>query len=220
MDINQAYEFCQFIANKDRNGIIKPSQFNSFAHVAQDDAINRRLRDLDKDQANRDELAPIMVTTEGSSTDKGVLTIPPEYLRYSAGFVIDPITRATLAEIDLLTPSQFGKREMSRLKGPVPEHPVAKMEPGQLQLAPRKEMLVTLTFVKKYQPPNWDYTILDGLARYNDTAIAGETGKVSQGFSLAQTAHNEICFRILQYMGVNLSHETLLQYGLTKEQIS
>lgn len=220
MNIDQAYEFCQFIANKDRNGIIKPSEFNTFAPVAQDDAINKRLAGLDKDQANRDELMPILVTAEKDTAADGTFLLPADYLRYSAGFIIDKGTKQALAEIDLLTSSQFGKRELSRLKGPADLYPIAKMESGKVTIAPRKVFTLHFSYVCKYKAPNWDYNVVEGVARYNPSVVAGVTGNISQDFSLAQTAHNEICFRILQYMGINLSHDTLLQYGLTKEKLS
>lgn len=219
MTINQAYEFCKDIANKDRSGVIPPSRFNLFALVAQQDAVAKRLRFLDQDQANLDELLPVLATKEEKLSPAGRMAFPPDYLRFSAAFRLDPVSKAVLAPLDLLTPAQFGKRGISRLKGPLDNYPIAKLEPGFLQVAPRKDFTVQFTYIRKYADPNWDYTLEDGEAVYNDTVTAGLTGKKSQGFVLAETAHIEICFRILQYIGVSLSHDTLLQYGLTQEKL-
>jgi hypothetical protein len=79
---------------------------------------------------------------------------------------------------------------------------------------------VLLSYVKNPVDPNWDYTIVDGQPVYNATSTPGQTGKVSQDFSVNPNtnAHLEICFMILQSVGVNLDALQITQYSLQKEQ--
>lgn len=222
MNINQAYLFCESIANKDRRGTFGPDEFNLWAESAQDAVFKRMVPEYGKIEEVNPDLTPfISVMPDTETDDAGKIGYPEFYYKVTAVFTINEDGYIQGAGTKL-TDAELGIRELSRLKPPTEDYPAFCFMDNHIQVSPRKKLKVRVFYVRRPKKPNFDYAIVNLKPVYNndpDPLNAGETGTPSVDFELPGMNY-EVCFRILQYAGVNLTDQMLLQYGLTLEQLN
>lgn len=221
MNINQAYLFCESIANKDRRGTFGPDEFNLWAESAQDVVFKRMVPEYGTITDFNPDLIPFISVKEDEIGANGQVAYPEDYYTITSIFTLDKETQKVKGFADKLTAAELGIRELSRLKPPTLKYPVFSFMDKGIQLAPREQVLVRVHYIRRPKKPNFDYTIINLKHVYNadpDPLKAGETGSPSVDFEVPGMNY-EVCFRILQYAGVNLTDQMLLQYGLTLEQL-
>ena len=62
---------------------------------------------------------------------------------------------------------------------------------------------VGLSFIRKPNPPNWAYVVINGKTLYNDN--------VSTDFELHSSEESELVYRILAYAGISIQKPELTQ---------
>lgn len=213
MTINEAYIFCEKVANKDQQGLLGPATFNAFAPAAQLDAILVRAPFYGSEQGITDELLPVVnsVTITVSSTGLVPKTDYPGYIRALSLFGAGS-DGSMLNEADLLPLDQFRKRATSESRVPSLEFPIAGMNKAGMEIRPKLIGKVIFDYIESPTSPRWAFT---GTA--NDP-VYDPTNSVN--FVLPDSTHVELCARVLVYAGLHLSNTQLENWGLTRASIT
>lgn len=231
MDINQAYQFVQYVANKKQAGRITPDNFNLLAPLAQHEAIMKRfgnpktyannvpipIMGHDMNTKAQDDLRTILKRDDNSGAGHDTTTTNLlAWAEFTDYLHINNLERLDGTPVAQLKMSELNKRRKSLIKPPATDYPIMALEQDGIRVYPNVTDLV-LIYYRKPADPNWDYTLSGTNPVYNDTVTPGETGKISQDFELPYELHTEICMLILQHIGVNLSHAEVTQYAQMKE---
>lgn len=221
MNIDEAYRFVNFIANKKQYGQIRPIDFNLLAPQAQMQAImsafgnprtytnGRPIPIIGHTMTTKtqDNLKPLLVRDDnggaGFSTTDNELDYPSNYLH------IDVLEKMNGKPIDHLLTSEIGKRRISLIKGPDVTYPISAMYSDKIRVYPDLTDDIVIVYIKEPNTPKWAYT----LSGTNPVYDAGS----SVQFDLPVDMHNEIAINILQFIGINLGREELTQYAQSKE---
>lgn len=213
MNINEAYIFCEKVANKDQQGLLGPATFTAFAPAAQLDAILVRAPFYGAEQGITDELQPVIASISTPINSTGVLQSNqiPNYLRALAITATD-VNYNPVAEIDLLPVDQFRKRQVSKSQYPSQEFAIATMINNGLSIAPKNIGNIIFDYIKIPAAPAWGYTGDSNNPVYNPAT--------SVNFTLPEGTHIELCARILVYAGLHLSDDQLTNWGLARASIT
>lgn len=218
MTINECYIFCQFIFNKYQNGYITPSQFNNLAPIMQMALINDRLGNVKKyrphdpvppygyglGQKAIEELRPLYELPAPIAVASGQATIPTDMLyldsmsNHSTGYIMQQASRD---EIFILNKSV--------IKPPTANYPYFVPNDTYWDIFPTSLTFVRVKYVRRPATPVWGYNIVNDEPVYD----AG----TSQDFETSDMTHLEICWRILQAIGVSLSLLEITQYAEQSE---
>lgn len=210
MTIDEAYRFVLLVSNSEQNGKITPGQFNLLAKQAQINYLRDRFHNEKKNlapdatlygygssQKSIDDISPFIVK-ETISLTQGIGDKPVDYLH---------IDSATLGNktIDFLDHHQLRLRKNSHLVPPSTDHPIGCFIGDKMEIAPSTITSIDFYYLKTPIDPVW--------AHNNNVYDPG----ASVDWKLNLECHNELCYWILQKIGVNISHELLTQYSLNKE---
>lgn len=236
MNINQAYVFCEKVANKDKQGLLGPSTFTAFAIASQNDAILMRAPLYGSLQSVSDDLAPVLVSLKEAMPTSGILpksriprhlrslhlvsALEPEEMPEESSMIGQAAEYEPFRPIDLISVDQFRIRSLSEAYKPTDEFPIATITKDGLHVLPKTVNRIIFDYLEEPAEPNWDYNLVNGEPVYNATTTPGVTGKVSKDFTLPSSTHLEICARILVYAGLHLSNEQLQAWGLTQASIA
>jgi hypothetical protein len=231
MNINEAYRFVQFISNKNQRGNIKPDDFNLAAQRAQMDLFMQRYGNPTQYQYGSpkarvqwqdsrkvtDDLKEFLVEKQ-FILNEGKVSYPSDYSHLSSarGSFIEngencgdsPIIDAT--NVDLVNDNELAYRLSSFIDSPSHRYPVLAFYDKYMQVYPKDMQTITLTYLRRPQSPLWAYTITNNNPVYNPT--------LSINFEMPEDTHNEICYRILSYLGINLRDGELSQYAEKMKQ--
>ena len=230
MTINEAYKFVQFVSNKNQRGNIKPDDFNLIAERAQIDLFMQRYGNpaqyqygLPKPrigwqmtQKITDDIKPFLKKTSFMLTG-GQFSLPSDYVHLSSArgsFIMnkdcgqDPSVETTA--VDVLNDNELSLRLSSFIDAPSKRYPVMVFYDTYCQVYPTDMQSIVITYIRKPNKPVWAYTVTNNNAVYD----AGN----SVDFEMPDDTHNEICYRILSYLGVNLRDGELTQYAEKMKQ--
>lgn len=231
MNINEAYKFVQFISNKNQRGNIKPDDFNLAAQRAQMDLFMQRYGNPAQYQYGSpksrvqwqdsrkitDDLKQFLVQKQYPLTD-GKLNYPSDYSHLSSArgsFITNgeecgdnPTVDAT--NVDLVNDNELAYRLSSFIDRPSKRYPVLAFYDTYMQVYPKDMQSITLTYLRTPISPLWAYTLVGTNPVYNASA--------STNFEMPEDTHNEICYRILSYLGINLRDGELSQYAEKMKQ--
>ena len=215
MTIDQAYQFVQFVLNKDQSGYISPDQFNNISPIAQMALINDRIGNVKKyrqdhpipvygfgmNQKTREELRMLLVKPTNLTVTAGVATIPNDYLYYDTLAVSGKQAQECTEDeiVELLN---------SKIKPPTAMFPKVVVHSNGFNVYPTNSAALTVSYLRKPASPKWNYT--------GNPAVYNPTG--SQDFETSETTHLEICNRILQFCGLNLKLDEIVQWSEMAEQ--
>lgn len=223
MDINSAYLFIQYVANKQMSGTISPAQFNLLAPIAQLSLINDRLGNVKKYKPHDPVPAYGLGISQKVKEELGFLYVKSD-LAITAGVGQQP---SNLLYIDtLLTafpngkivtevpPDEFTRLKDSVIKPPTVTAPIfTRLQTSTgiigFHINPTSITAAVMFFVRRPTAPVWAYTVV------NDEPVYTSVG--SQNFETSDTTHLEVCSLILQAVGVNLDMATLEQYAQMEE---
>jgi len=217
MTIDQAYQFVQFVANKEQRGNITPDQFNMLAPLMQMSFINDRIGNLKKYRPHdpipeygygitrkaREELRPITVVAALTALGGGDFTLPSDFL-----YAITVNNSANAAILKETVRDEDFIIYTSVIKPPTVEFGTYSMRSSFLTVTPAS-IIPRLMYIKKPTDPRWNYT------NVNNSPVYTPTGSVN--FSVSELSHIEICMKILQAVGVNLSNDKILTYAGMEE---
>jgi hypothetical protein len=205
MTIDELYRFVQFIANKDQRGFVKPSEFNLAATRAQLDIIEEKFKEKNSHK-NLDDLAPVTekATITYSAGTNGAFTYPSNFLHFVSmtfnGKSVEIIGHEKLQNV-------LG----SQILAPNADNPVAVMIDEGFEIydgaSEANAGVCVLTYIKEPSAPKWTYTSINGISVYNASAAD------AQELTLPVSTNKDIIHKILEYIGVSLREEDLVQFG-------
>lgn len=217
MNINQAYEFIQYVANKKQRGIITPDQFNLLAPIAQLETISNLL-------GNEELLSPSGVPPYGYKSNlkidtllrplvTGPVTVTVDSSgnwNYPDGFIWpDAVHKADYTPIEIVDSDEFPNKKISVIHPPAAEYPVLVLRYPQGYCDPNNLVSFKMSYVKMPTDPYWAYTVT------NDEPVYQASGSVD--FAINALGHLRICMKILQAVGINLDMLQITAYATAKE---
>lgn len=235
MNINEAYQLVEFIAQKDRKGYLSPDKFNLLAAQGQwEVAIKIYMAGWPMDTESNDKLLPLLKSVQVQTNPlKGTFVKPADYwhissLQYKQFHNDKPSVQREFKELDN---NKFTHRLSSVLVPPTVDHPIFTQYGSEIKYAPVSIGMVQFDYLRMPRNPYWDYDIINEIAVYKasgqiidfNASIAGgfqAVPRLSQSldFDLPPQCHNDIVMCILQHMGVNIDNAGLTQYANAKQQ--
>ena len=220
ISVNEVYQTVLAIANKENRGYITPQEFNLFANQAQVDIFNEYLYDLDA--AKRPNFS-----YNGSYSSKSNLTqdklMPFKYKEaVTSGFNYNAqyYNRVISVENDLGNVAQevdyfdVAKILNKRLLKPTRYRPIWYQDFGGVYMEPSvdetgADITYTIGLLFKPAPPKFGYVVVNDKPLYNFFT--------STDFMLIETEKPKLVNKILQYAGVLLKDNTLIQAATAEE---
>lgn len=226
MSIDEAYNFCLYVANK-QNGNITPANFNLLAPIAQMSVLNDRLGNVKKyrphdpvppyalgiSQKSKEEIGKFLYISTSLSVTSGFVLIPAGIL------YLDAMTTGALSGVIVreVQADEFILLQSSAIRPPTVQKPVFMRVNGFFHFLPLSLTSAHAFYVKTPVTPLWNYTIVSGRPVYAETGGIIGSGN-SQGFQMGETVHVEICAKILQAIGISLDQNSITQYAELQEQ--
>jgi len=228
INVNELYQFVQFVANKSQSsGTITPSQFNLVLKRAYTQWVTERYNDPTKmsvgsnipsrygyqlNQKITDDIKHLIVDPAIYQVDKdGKLEYPGDYLhisscRYKYRKQLDCEDIIT-KEVDVkaMKDSEIGHVLTSQIVPPTKRYPYLAFYKDYIQFFPKDLGQVVMTYLKKPDTPEWTYTTVNGRPVF-DTANSVDVDAPDE-------AMNEIAFRVLSFLGMNIREQMLVQYS-------
>lgn len=218
MDINRAYIFVQFCANKSQNGNITPDQFNALAPVMQISVISDLIGNEKEYKPHdptprygynindkvRADLLEIMVSPTTTAVAAGIAPYPADLL-----YLDTSITTTNGVIMHEVTSDEVAILNNSQIKPPTVQYPFYVTYSDGIYVYPSSIASIKLSYVRKPIDPKWNYTIV------NEVPVYSASG--SQDFELNEMVHLRICSKILAAVGVNLSMADLTAYAVAME---
>lgn len=225
MNINKVYIFVNELANKDQRGFLPSATFNIYAERAQMEIFMKRYGNPQEYQPGRpvprigfemtqkviDDLKVFLKTKVLNLNKKGVVDAPSDlvhpaamsYKLHLAGMdspMVVPVKRIPVGKL--------ANKLSSRITGPTKEFPICNEIGSTFTFYPSNLAVVNLTYLKQPTVPKWAFTFLNGREVYD----AGN----SVDFEFPDEVHNEICIKILGYLGIKLRDQDLVAIAETK----
>jgi len=232
VSVNRVYEKVLALANKEQRGYITPQEFNLFADMAQMEIFEQYFYDLEQRQrgtGNQFDYADISENiqqkiyqfqiTDASAgvMAEGKASLSPDVYRLGAVRVQYKGKNKVIAEeIQGHESIIFGTQTNSTTSA-THIFPHYIRVGSNIQIHPHPDALVGdmvfVDYISKPQKPNWTYiTVANrGSALYNPGADD------HKDFSIHASEENKLVIKILQFAGVVLKDNTLLQAAASKE---
>jgi hypothetical protein len=236
INVNELYQFVNFVANKSQaSGNITPSQFNLVLKRAYTQWVTERYNDPNKfapgentparygyqlNQKITDDIKHLIVDPKVYQVNsEGRLNYPDDYLHISScRFKYKKQLSCgdtVIKEVDVkaMKDSEIGHILTSQIVEPTRRYPYLAFYSDYIQFFPKDLGQVTMTYLKKPEEPIWSYTLVNGRPVYDDTPYDPVTGTGSRDVDAPDEAMNEIAFRMLSFLGMNIREPQLVQYS-------
>ena len=228
INVNELYQFVLFVSNKQQSsGTITPSQFNLVLKRAYTQWVTERYNDPNKmamgsnvparygyqlNQKITDDIKHLIVDPADYDVDaSGKMEYPEDYLhisscryKYRKQLDCDEIITKEV-DVKAMKDSEIGHILTSQIVEPTKRYPYLAFYKDYIQFFPKDLGKVTMTYLKKPETPEWTYTIVNGRPVYDDTS--------SVDVDAPDEAMNEIAFRMLSFLGMNIREQQLVQYS-------
>lgn len=213
MDVNQVYDLVKFIANKNQQGYITPSQFNLIINQAQNSYTSFLLGsfqqympgrpmarvELGNNSIVRQRLAPIIKAATLTIDGTGFSPYPSDYVQ------VDAIRTNLLQRIRFVQQDSLYSYYNSVID-PVADNPIYLLEDNGLRFYPATLGSAKLSYVSDPVDIVWAYT-LDA----NGRPVYDASNSVDPVWHV--TSILEIVTRALAMIGVNLQAGAISQYA-------
>ena len=214
------------MANKEQKGFIPSRKFNRYAERAQMEVFMQRYGNPHQYQPGRpvppvaygmtqkihDDLRPFIQKVTLNLNRYGQATYPKDYVHASS-------FRYTLSHnegkheqvaIKVIPDDKLAYRLSSRIVEPTRQQPVCVLYDNFIQFYPENLVGIVFTYLRQPKVPRWGFTVINGREVY-DAAN-------SVDWEFPDEVHNEICMKVLSYVGIKLRENDLLQYAELKNQ--
>lgn len=225
MTIDTAYEFVKDLANKEQKGFIPSATFNRYAERAQMEVFMQRYGNPREYQPGRpipritysstqkihDDLRPFIRKIVLHLDRLGRASYPEDYIHLSSiRYTVTKNGRHEQVAVKVTPDDRLAYRLSSRLVAPTKEYPICAMFDHYIQFYPENLVGINFTYLRQPMVPKWAFTIVNNREVYD----AGN----SLDWEFRDQVHNEICMKILSYIGIHLREGDLLQYAELKNQ--
>ena len=235
IDINELYEFVQFVSNKEQSGYVKPSEFNLAVDRAQMQLFMERYNNPAEYQPGRpvprvayqqtqkvsDDLRPFIKKVYQPLLNGGkfLWSNLPDYMHLSSlraqYYKVDNTTGESelrTSGVRILDDSELSSYLDSSIVSPTSEYPIAAIYNGYLQVYPTNITGIDVTYLSRPAKAVWEYTV------NATTEMPDYDSANSINLNWSDELFNEIGVRILSFVGVNLKDNTITQYSELKKQ--
>lgn len=156
-----------------------------------------------------------LTVPDGTTTDINT-QVAPKYLHASSlrfNHLIQKNGRFVSKEVDIdvLRDSELGGVLSSSINNPTTRYPVCAFYDTYIQFYPKSLQKVIFTYLRTPTIPNWGYT-LDS----NNRPVYAVTGGVngdSVDIEAPDDCQNEIAMRTLEFLGISIRENMLIQYA-------
>ena len=232
INIDELYNFVQFIANKEQSGYVKPSQFNLAVDRAQMQLFMERYNNPAEYQPGRpiprvsyqqtqkisDDLLPFIRIRTYTLNAQGRLrwTRVNDYMHISSirghyEYEDDCGNTTTLRKrVKVVDDAEVSDYLNSPITMPTVDYPIAAIYNDFLQIYPVTVEFIDLTYLTRPPVGEWAWTVANNQPVYDATA--------STDLVWSDELFNEIAIRILSFVGINLREMSISQYSETKKQ--
>lgn len=226
IDVNELYQFVQFVANKEQSGFIKPNEFNLAADRAQMQFFMERYNNPAEYQPGRpiprvafqqsqkvsDDLR-VFMESEDIANNESIAGLNSDYVHLVS------LRTAGGNHIKLLDDSEVGHILNSALTPPTDAYPVAYIVGDEIKLEGTNS--AKLTYLRRPEKPLWEY-YKDSSGNPTDSTGNPTTYPVydsttSTELEFPDETFNEIAIRVLSFVGINLRENQLSQYTEMKK---
>ncbi len=225
MNIDTAYEFVKDLANKDQRGFIPSAKFNRYAERAQMEVFMQRYGNpkeyqpgrpipriaYDMTQKIHDDLRPFLKPWILSIDRNGQAPYPADYVHPSAiRYVVYSGDSSYETPVEVIPDDKAGYRLSSTVVPPSRQYPICVLYDQHIQFYPASLGSVKFSYLRQPRIPKWGFTIVNSREVYD----AGS----SVDFEFPDEVHNEICIKILSYVGIKMREPELVQYAEGKDR--
>lgn len=230
MTLEEIYNFIKFIGDKDYNGnYFRPAQFNSALQGANIDLYHQASglpaeyqpgspiarQHFEINQKSLDEVRNFKGHVYDQALTSGKFTLPAAYVyhdsvSYKYQRNVDGTPTTLYRPVEILTENQLAARLGSWRKQPTTKNPVAVYRSSELQVYPATISAVDFHYYRMPVQPVFAYTIVNDDLVYD----SGSSTEVEW----PEVRHMDLIRIMLSYLGINLSHEMLVQYAEMQKQ--
>ncbi len=230
MTLMEIYDFIKFVGDKDYNGnYFRPAQFNAAIQAANLDLYKKvtgipeeyqpgvplAREHLEMNQKALDEVRDFKGHEFDQAVASGYFALPADFIyhdscSYKYQRNVDGSPETLYRPVEILREDQAADRLGNWIKRPTTKHPIAvyrriDASNNRLYLYPATINAVDFHYYRLPVQPVFDYTIT------NDELVYAPGS--STEFEWLETKHMDLVRILMSYLGVNLSHELLLQYA-------
>ena len=240
--VREVYNALKDLANKEQRGFITPSEFNSFAPIAQQNVFNKLFKDITASEAlRRRNVDPardkstlkqikedLGVFSKESTITKasGVFAKPDDFARLismkTAGDILLDVTTSVMID-PIYDEEKIDRILLSDLSKPSTSRPVAIVKDNiqvfptninriQVRYYKQPEGIDPTTGARTVSLPKFGFTTSNGKESYN--------ASTSVDFELPEHYTSELVFEIAKLVGVNLRDPNVYNYGNVESQKS
>ena len=212
MNINEAFEFLNFISNKNQSGEVSPSEFTRMASRAQWEFFSREYEKWQQTQDITDELAVFLKSWATAVSTTGQLTYPSDYQHAISirHYYVKNNNTGIQVPVKEVDNSQYGDYLQSEIVTPTLRFPIWTTYNDYMQFEPKNIGLVTFDYFRTPIDPLWAYTTVNNRPVYDPIN--------SIDWELPSQTHNELVMMMLSYLGMNLRMPDLVQFSELQKQ--
>ena len=222
MDLLDIHNWVRFQLKKERGGFITPPEIDDLLQRAQMWQYNDSFDVYGKTQKVQDALSIFSQNFTYTSSASGLVTLstdPTAYPIYQhllsiyAQYYDNSLQKTRYKSIKILGEDEIAERLNSQILEPVVTDPVGiETSPGKIQLYPQVVISGNGYYLRLPKKPLFTYTLgADGR-----TITYDKTNSVQMEWN--ESTMNKILIKAIQFAGVNLADNTVVQFSEAKNQ--
>lgn len=202
-NINDLYNFFQYILRKERGVFCTPTEFNANMDAGQLDAVEEWFAPYGQTQQLHDALRPIRVYYQFTSDAAGFVTFPSNYLHIlGQPFTV---TGSSVNRVQFKNEDELPFELTSQLRPVSNSYPVAVDTNVGFSIYPQQTQIGFFNYLKRPATPILAYTQVGRVITYDPV------NSVQLEFTDAYL--NNILAKGLRYAGVNMNEQTIQQFA-------
>jgi hypothetical protein len=236
INIDKFKKFVSYVSNKNGRGTITPEQFNTSVERVLFAWTNKQIGDSDQanpksnmdiDQVSMEKLRHLKehrefrVISRSLKTPNGIdvrdlhSNIAPKYwflsaLSHKVSYNdFEGNFQSSYREIDIVKDSEFAVRDSSKIKPPTIKKAIAVLRADDFEISPSLVKIAKLVYIRDPEIPLWAYDMINKRPVYNATNSTDIDAPIS--------AWNELAMIYLQYLGIHIRENELVQYAVSQE---
>tara|TARA_R100000995_G_C3481522_1_gene124217 strand:- start:2059 stop:2763 length:705 start_codon:yes stop_codon:yes gene_type:complete len=223
ISVDRVYQTVLAIANKEQRGYITPQEFNLFANQAQNEIFEQYFHDLklflripgnktvtsDPREMIEEKISIFRVANQGYSSSGGLSdnVYKLEAVRYKEA------ATGIFYAAEEVSKREYDAYHMSSLMAPGINRPIFYRSGNTIYRSPVGGYTSThIDYIKRPNSPNWTYVVVNGDALFNPDTSAGW-----RDFELHPSEEKNLVVKILQFAGVSMKDQMLVQAASGKE---
>lgn len=202
-DINNLYNFYQYILRKERGVFCTPTEFNANMYAGILDAVNEWFAPYGEDQILHDALRPIRVYYQFTSDSSGFVTYPNNYIHILGSPF--SVTGSTVNQIKFVNEDELPFALTSQLRAVTNTYPIAVDTNVGFSIYPQQTQIGFFNYLKLPDAPIFGYTQVGRVITYDVST--------SVQVQFSDIYVNNIIAKALRYAGVNMDEKGVSDFA-------